>query len=42
VPDGPGRMPVTAEVAALQREVSGNQNLVAPGWVKDGTIVADS
>ena len=42
VADGGGRVPVAAEVTAFERQIGGDDDLVAAGRGKDGAVVADA
>jgi hypothetical protein len=42
VADAAGRVPVAAEVDVFNRQISGDEELVAAGRAEDGTVVADS
>ena len=40
--DGFGRVPVAAEMDIFERKISGDCNLFAGSWAKQGAIVANS
>ncbi len=42
VADGLGGVPVSAEVAAFEGEVGGDEQVVVGGWGENGAVVADA